>query len=158
MADDRRADVRCVLSDDERERACEQEVRGHRVCGWTRPWWAVLPAETREGVLHWGMPTIIDQICRTSPVPWPPGTRVVFRRPATSLSLEQADDPVDVPVIDRVPRGWKSTGLWDVGDGARAAEQTRAPVQAQEDGSRGPLSTMPVLPPPAQPAFRQARR
>ncbi len=49
------------------------------------------------------------------------------------LSGEQADDPVYVPLIDRVHQGLERTGLLYVGDCKMAAEKTGAHVQAQGD-------------------------
>jgi len=62
------------------------------------------------------------------------------------LSGEQADDPVSVPLIDRVHQGLDRAGLLSVGDGKMAAEKTRAHIQEQGDCSLCPLSALHVPP------------
>jgi transposase len=62
------------------------------------------------------------------------------------LSGEQADDPVYVPLIDRVHQGLERAGLLYVGDCKMAAEKTRAHVQAQGDFYLCPLSALHVPP------------
>jgi transposase len=62
------------------------------------------------------------------------------------LSGEQADDPVYVPLIDRVHQGLQRAGLLYVGDCKMAAEKTRAHIQAQGDFYLCPLSALHVPP------------
>jgi len=62
------------------------------------------------------------------------------------LSGEQADDPVYVPLIDRVHQGLERAGLLYVGDCKMAAEKTRAHIQAQGDFYLCPLSALHVPP------------
>jgi transposase len=69
-----------------------------------------------------------------------------FRWEVEVLSGEQADDPVYVPLIDRVHQGLARTGLLYVGDCKMAAEKTRAHVQAQGDFYLCPLSALHVPP------------
>lgn len=60
------------------------------------------------------------------------------------LSGEKADDPVSVPLINRVHQGLQRVGLLAVGDGNMAAEKTPAHLQAPEDFSLCPLSALHV--------------
>jgi transposase len=62
------------------------------------------------------------------------------------LSGEQADDPVYVPLLDRVHRGLERAGLLYVGDCKMAAEKTRAHIQVQGDFYLCPLSALHVPP------------
>src|SRR5689334_14416896 len=62
------------------------------------------------------------------------------------LSGAQADDPVYVPLIDRVHQGLGRAGLLYVGDCKMAAERTRAHIQAQGDFYLCPLSALHVPP------------
>jgi hypothetical protein len=153
MTDDRLADVPRVLSDDERDRACEQELMGHRL--------RISALEARgvrldtttgsryadvneEGLLQWGhskdhrpdLPHITMALATLDPFGVPLASDV--------HSEEQADDPVSVPLIDRVHQGLERAGLLYVGDGKMADENTRAHLQAQGDVSLGPLSALPV--------------
>ena len=62
------------------------------------------------------------------------------------LCGEKADDPVYVPLVDRVHQGLGRAGLLYVGDCKMAAEKTRAHIQAQGDFYLCPLSALHVPP------------
>lgn len=153
MTDDRLADVLRLLSDDERARAFEQEVMGHlvRVSHWdargVRVDTTTVSSDadvSEEGWLPLGhsndhRPDLGPwkiALARVDPCGMPLATDV--------LSGEHADDPVSVPLINRVREGLARTGVLDVGDSNMAAAHTRASVQAQEDFYLCPLSALHV--------------
>ena len=60
------------------------------------------------------------------------------------VSGERADAPLSVPCMRRVQESRGQQGLWYVGDGTRAARETRAVVAAQGDFSLCPLPVVPL--------------
>jgi len=155
VTDDRLADVLRVLSDDERYRAFEQELMGHllrvydleascvRLDTTTLSSYAEV---SEEGLLQWGhskdhrpdLPQVKIALATLDPFGVPLASEV--------LSGEQADDPVYVPLLERVHQGLGRAGLLYVGDCKMAAEKTRAHIQAQGDFYLCPLSALHVPP------------
>jgi transposase len=155
VTDDRLADVLRLLSDDERYRAFEQELMGHllrvsaleascvRLDTTTVSRYADV---NEEGLLQLGhskdhrpdLPHVNIALAPLDPFGVPLASDV--------LSGEQADDPVYVPLIDRVHQGLERAGLLSVGDCKIAAEKTCAHVQAQGDFYLCPLSALHVPP------------
>jgi transposase len=155
VTDDRLADVLRLLSDDERYRAFEQELMGQllrvyelnatcvRLDTTTVSSYADVNA---EGLLQLGyskdhrpdLPQIKIALATLDPFGVPLASEV--------LSGEKADDPVYVPLIDRVRQGLEKVGLLYVGDCKMAAEKTRAHLQAQGDFYLCPLSALQVPP------------
>lgn len=155
VTDDRLADVLRMLSDDERYRAFEQELMGQllRVYAWEASCVRLDTTTvssyadvTEEGLLQLGhskdhrpdLPQIKLALATLDPFGVPLASEV--------LSGEQADDPVYVPLLDRVSQGLERAGLLYVGDCKMAAEKTRAHVQAQGHFYLCPLSALHVPP------------
>lgn len=155
VTDDRLADVLRLLSDDERYRAFEQELMGHLVRVYALDATCVRLDTTtvssyadvnEEGLLQLGhskdhrpdLPQIKIALATLDPFGIPLVSEV--------LSGEKADDPVYVPLIDRVRQGLERAGLLYVGDCKMAAEKTRAHLQAQGDFYLCPLSALHVPP------------
>jgi transposase len=155
VTDDRLADVLHLLSDDERYRAFEQELMGHLLrvyaleasCVRLDTTTVSSDAEVnKEGLLQLGhskdhrpdLPQVKIALAALDPFGVPLASEV--------LSGEQADDPVYVPLLDRVHQGLGRAGLLYVGDCKMAAEKTRAHVQARGDFSLCPLSALHVPP------------
>jgi transposase len=153
VTDDRLADVLRLLSDDERYRAFEQELMGHLLRVYALEASCVRLDTTtvssyadvnEEGLLHLGhskdhrpdLPQVKIALATLDPFGVPLASEV--------LSGEQADDPVYVPLIDRVHQGLERGGLLYVGDCKMAAEKTRAHIQAQGDFYLCPLSALHV--------------
>jgi transposase len=153
MTDDRLADVLRLLADDERYRAFEQELMGHLLRVYALDASCVRLDTTtvssytnvnEEGLLQLGhskdhrpdLPQVKIALATLDPFGVPLASEV--------LSGEQADDPVYVPLIDRVHQGLQRAGLLDVGDCKMAAEKTRAHIQAQGDFYLCPLSALHV--------------
>lgn len=155
VTDDRLADVLRLLSNDERYRAFEQELMGQllRVYAWDAHC-VRLDTTTvssyadvnEEGLLQLGhskdhrpdLPQVKLALATLDPFGVPLVSEV--------LSGEKADDPLYVPLIDRVHRGLARAGLLYVGDCKMAAEKTRAHIQAQGDFYLCPLSALHVPP------------
>lgn len=155
VTDDRLADVLRLLSDDERYRAFEQELMGHLLRVYALEASCVRLDTTtvssyadvnEEGLLQLGhskdhrpdLPQVKIALATLDPFGVPLASEV--------LSGEQADDPVYVPLIDRVHQGLERAGLLYVGDCKMAAEKTRAHVQVQGDFYLCPLSALHVPP------------
>ncbi|HEY1348164.1 MAG TPA: hypothetical protein VGF67_00890 [Ktedonobacteraceae bacterium] len=155
VTDDRLADVLRLLSDDERDRAFEQELMGHLLRVYALEANCVRLDTTtvsssadvnEEGLLQLGhskdhrpdLPQVNIALATLDPFGVPLASEV--------LSGEQADAPVSVPLIDRVHQGLERAGLLYVGDCKMAAEKTRAHVQAQGDFYLCPLSALHVPP------------
>jgi transposase len=155
VTDDRLADVLRLLSDDEKYRAFEQELMGHLLRVYALDASCVRLDTTtvssyadvnEEGLLQLGhskdhrpdLPQVKIALATLDPFGVPLASEV--------LSGEQADDPVYVPLIDRVHQGLERAGLLYVGDCKMAAEKTRAHVQAQGDFYLCPLSALHVPP------------
>ena len=155
VTDDRLADVLRLLSDDERYRAFEQELMGHLLRVYALEASCVRLDTTtvssyadvnEEGLLQLGhskdhrpdLPQVKIALATLDPFGVPLASEV--------LSGEQADDPVYVPLIDRVHQGLERAGLLYVGDCKMAAEKTRAHIQAQGDFYLCPLSALHVPP------------
>lgn len=155
VTDDRLADVLRLLSDDERYRAFEQELMGHLLRVYALEASCVRLDTTtvssyadvnEEGVLQLGhskdhrpdLPQVKIALATLDPFGVPLASEV--------LSGEQADDPVYVPLIDRVHQGLERAGLLYVGDCKMAAEKTRAHLQARGDFYLCPLSALHVPP------------
>lgn len=155
VTDDRLADVLRLLSDDERYRAFEQELMGHLLRVYALEASCVRLDTTtvssyadvnEEGLLQLGhskdhrpdLPQVKIALATLDPFGVPLASEV--------LSGEQADDPVYVPLIDRVHQGLSRAGLLYVGDCKMAAEKTRAHIQAQGDFYLCPLSALHVPP------------
>jgi transposase len=155
VTDDRLADVLRLLSDDERYRAFEQELMGHLLRVYDLDASCVRLDTTtvssyadvsEEGLLQLGhskdhrpdLPQVKIALATLDPFGVPLASEV--------LSGEQADDPVYVPLIDRVHQGLGRAGLLYVGDCKMAAEKTRAHIQAQGDFYLCPLSALHVPP------------
>jgi transposase len=155
VTDDRLADVLRLLSDDERYRAFEQELMGHLLRVYDLDARCVRLDTTtvssyadvsEEGLLQLGhskdhrpdLPQVKIALATLDPFGVPLASEV--------LSGEQADDPVYVPLIDRVHQGLGRAGLLYVGDCKMAAEKTRAHIQAQGDFYLCPLSALHVPP------------
>jgi transposase len=155
VTDDRLADVLRLLSDDERYRAFEQELMGPLLRVYALEASCVRVDTTtvssyadvnEEGLLPLGhskdhrpdLPQVNIALATLDPFGVPLASEV--------LSGEQADDPVSVPLIDRVHQGLERAGLLYVGDCKMAVEKTRAHVQAQGDFSLCPLSAWHVPP------------
>jgi transposase len=155
VTDDRLADVLRLLSDDQRYRAFEQELMGQLVRVYALDATCVRLDTTtvssyadvnEEGLLQLGhskdhrpdLPQVKIALATLDPFGVPLASEV--------LSGEQADDPVYVPLIDRVHQGLARTGLLYVGDCKMAAEKTRAHIQAQGDFYLCPLSALHVPP------------
>ena len=155
LTDDRLADVLRLLSDDERYRAFEQELMGHLLRVYALEASCVrldtttvssYAAVNEEGLLQLGhskdhrpdLPQVKIALATLDPFGVPLASEV--------LSGEQADDPVYVPLIDRVHQGLERAGLLYVGDCKMAAEKTRAHLQAQGDFYLCPLSALHVPP------------
>ena len=153
MTDDRLADILRLLSDDERYRAFEQELMGHLLRVYALDASCVRLDTTtvssytdvnEEGLLQLGhskdhrpdLPQVKIALAALDPFGVPLVSEV--------LSGEKADDPVYVPLIDRVHQGLQRAGLLYVGDCKMAAEQTRAHIQAQGDFYLCPLSALHV--------------
>src|SRR5581483_2922557 len=151
--DDRLADGLRVLSDDSHYRAFEQELMGQllRVYQWDASCVRIDTTTasssadvSEEGLLQLGhrkdyrpeLPQVKVALATLDPFGLPLASEV--------LSGEQADDPVDVPLINRVRQGVAQTGVLSVGDGTMAALQTRARVQAHGDCYLCPLSALHV--------------
>jgi transposase len=157
LTDDRLADVLRLLSNDERFRAFEQDLMGQllRVYEWSATCVRIDTTTAssyaeinEEGLLQLGhskdhrpdLPQLKLALASLDPFGLPLATEV--------LSGEQADDPVYVPLINRVRQGLSEKGLLYVGDCKMAAVQTRASLQAHGDYYLCPLSALHV--PPAQ--------
>lgn len=155
MTDDRLADVLRLLSDDERYRAFEQEWMGQLLRVYALDASCVRLDTTtvssyadvnEEGLLQLGhskdhrpdLPQVKIALATLDPFGVPLASEV--------LSGEKADDPVYVPLIDRVHQGLERAGLLYVGDCKMAAERTRAHLQAQGDFYLCPLSALHVPP------------
>jgi transposase len=155
VTDDRLADVLHLLSDDERYRAFEQELMGQLLRVYALEASCVRLDTTtvssyadvsEEGLLQLGhskdhrpdLPQIKIALATLDPFGVPLASEV--------LSGEKADDPVYIPLIDRVHQGLGRTGLLYVGDCKMAAEKTRAHIQAQGDFYLCPLSALHVPP------------
>jgi len=155
LTDDRLADVLHLLSDDGHWRAFEHDLMGHlvRVYEWEArcvridTTTASSYAEVNEeGLLQLGhskdhrpdLPQLKLALASLDPFGLPLASEV--------LSGEQADDPVYVPLIDRVRSGLQQSGLLYVGDCKMAALQTRASIQAHGDYYLCPLSALHVSP------------
>lgn len=155
LTDDRLADVLRLLSNDERFRAFEHDLMGQllRVYAWSAicvridTTTASSYAEiNEEGLLQLGhskdhrpdLPQLKLALASLDPFGLPLATEV--------LSGEQADDPVYVPLINRVRQGLSQTGLLYVGDCKMAAMQTRASLQAHGDYYLCPLSALHMSP------------
>jgi transposase len=155
VTDDRLADVLRLLSDDERYRAFEQELMGQLLRVYALEASCVRLDTTtvssyadvnEEGLLQLGhskdhrpdLPQIKIALATLDPFGVPLACEV--------LSGEKADDPVYVPLIDRVHQGLGRAGLLYVGDCKMAAEKTRAHIQAQGDFYLCPLSALHVPP------------
>ncbi len=155
VTDDRLADVLRLLSDDERYRAFEQELMGQLLRVYELDASCVRLDTTtvssyaevnEEGLLQLGhskdhrpdLPQIKIALATLDPFGIPLASEV--------LSGEKADDPVYVPLIDRVHQGLGRAGLLYVGDCKMAAEKTRAHLQAQGDFYLCPLSALHVPP------------
>jgi transposase len=155
MTDDRLADVLRLLSDDERYRAFEQELMGHLLRVYALDASCVRLDTTtvssyaevnEEGLLQLGhskdhrpdLPQIKIALATLDPFGVPLASEV--------LSGEKADDPVYVPLLDRVHQGLERAGLLYIGDCKMAAEKTRAHIQAQGDFYLCPLSALHVPP------------
>ncbi len=155
VTDDRLADVLRLLSDDERYRAFEQEWMGQLLRVYDLDASCVRLDTTtvssyadvsEEGLLQWGhskdhrpdLPQVKIALATLDPFGVPLASEV--------LSGEQADDPVYVPLIDRVHQGLARAGLLYVGDCKMAAEKTRAHIQGQGDFYLCPLSALHVPP------------
>lgn len=153
VTDDRLADVLRLLSDDERYRAFEQEVMGQLLRVYALEASCVRLDTTtvssyadvsEEGLLQLGhskdhrpdLPQIKIALATLDPFGVPLASEV--------LSGEKADDPVYVPLIDRVHQGLERTGLLYVGDCKIAAEKTRAHIQTQGNFYLCPLSALHV--------------
>jgi transposase len=153
VTDDRLADVLRLLSDDEGYRAFEQELMGHLLRVYALDASCVRLDTTtvssyadvsEEGLLQLGhskdhrpdLPQVKFALATLDPFGIPLASEV--------LSGEQADDPVYVPLIDRVHRGLERAGWLYVGDCKMAAEKTRAHLQAQGDFYLCPLSALHV--------------
>jgi transposase len=54
-------------------------------------------------------------------------------------SGERADDGLYLPIIERIRAGWKTPGLWFVGDGQMSALDTRASLARPQDWYVSPL-------------------
>ncbi len=153
VTDDRLADVQRLLSDDERYRAFEQELMGQllrvydldascvRLDTTTVSSYANL---SPEGLLQLGhskdhrpdLPQVKIALATLDPFGVPLASEV--------LSGEQADDPIYVPLLDRVHQGVAKAGLLYVGDCKMAAAKTRAHIQGQGDFYLCPLSALQV--------------
>jgi transposase len=155
VTDDRLADVLRLLSDDERYRAFEQELMGQLVRVYALDASCVRLDTTtvssyadvnEEGLLQLGyskdhrpdLPQVKIALATLDPFGVPLASEV--------LSGEKADDPISVPLIDRVRQGLAQVGLLYVGDCKMAAEKTRAHLQAQGDFYQCPLSALQVPP------------
>jgi transposase len=155
VTDDRLADVLRLLSDDERYRAFEQELMGQLLRVYALDASCVRLDTTtvssyadisEEGLLQLGhskdhrpdLPQVKIALATLDPFGVPLASEV--------LSGEKADDPVYVPLLDRVHQGWGRAGLLYVGDCKMAAEKTRAHIQAQGDFYLCPLSALHVAP------------
>lgn len=155
VTDDRLADVLRLLSDDERYRAFEQELMGQLLRVYELDASCVRLDTTtvssyadvnEEGLLQLGhskdhrpdLPQVKIALATLDPFGVPLASEV--------LSGEKADDPVYVPLIDRVHQGLQRTGLLYVGDCKMGAEKTRAHLQAQGDFYLCPLSALHVPP------------
>ncbi|HLY24895.1 MAG TPA: IS1634 family transposase, partial [Aggregatilineales bacterium] len=155
VTDDRLADVLRLLSDDEQYRAFEQELMGHLLRVYDLEARCVRLDTTtvssyadvsEEGLLQLGhrkdhrpdLPQVKIALATLDPFGVPLASEV--------LSGEKADDPVYVPLIDRVHQGLGRAGLLYVGDCKMAAEKTRAHIQAQGDFYLCPLSALHVPP------------
>ncbi|HEY1353984.1 MAG TPA: hypothetical protein VGF67_30605 [Ktedonobacteraceae bacterium] len=166
MTDDRLADVLRLLSDDDRYRAFEQELVGQllRLYQWEARCVRLdtttvnIDADVNdEGLLQFGhskdyqpdLPQLKVALASLDPFAMPLASEV--------LSGEQTDDPVSVPLIDRVRQGLAQTGLLYVSDGKMAAVQTRASVQAHGNFYLCPLSAL-HLPAPQLAQQVQAQR
>jgi transposase len=153
MTDDRLADVLRLLADDERYRAFEQELMGQLLRVYALDASCVRLDTTtvssytdvnEEGLLQLGhskdhrpdLPQVKIALATLDPFGVPLASEV--------LSGEKADDPVYVPLIDRVHQGLQRAGLLYVGDCKMAAEKTRAHIQAQGDFYLCPLSALHV--------------
>lgn len=153
LTDNRLADVLRVLSDDDRYGAFEQELMGQllRVYEWSATCVRIdtttassYAEVNEEGLLQLGhskdhrpdLPQLKLALASLDPFGLPLATEV--------LSGEQADDPVYVPLINRVRQGLAQTGLLYVGDCKMAAVQTRASLQAHGDWYLCPLSALHV--------------
>jgi transposase len=155
LTDDRLADILRLLSNDERYQAFEGEWMGRllrvydleascvRLDTTTVSSYADVSA---EGLLQLGhskdhrpdLPQVKIALATLDPFGVPLASEV--------LSGEKADDPVYVPLIDRVQQGLARAGLLYVGDCKMAAEKTRAHIQAQGDFYLCPLSALHVPP------------
>jgi transposase len=155
VTDDRLADVLRLLSDDERYRAFEQELMGSLVRVYALEASCVrldsttvssYAQVTDEGLLQLGhskdhrpdLPQVKIALATLDPFGVPLASEV--------LSGEKADDPVYVPLLDRVRQGLGKVGLLYVGDCKMAAEKTRAHLQVQGDFYLCPLSALHVSP------------
>jgi len=127
VTDDRLADVLRVLSDDERYRACEQEVMGHLLRVYA------LDARLRAAGHDHGEQLRQRERRRVAAI----GT---FQRSSTGSAAREHGPGHPGPM-------WRSVGQrLDVGDCNMAAEKTRAHLQALGYVSLCPLSALPVPP------------
>lgn len=153
MADDRLADILHALSNDTYWKAFEQEFMENMVRVYDLPKECVRIDTTsvmsyaevsEQGLLQFGhskdhRPDLAQLklvLASLDPLGMPIATEVI--------SGEHADDPVYLPIIERVREGLKKKGLLYVGDCKMAALQTRAMVQFQQDFYLCPLSSIQV--------------
>lgn len=153
VTDDRLADILRLLSDDEGYRAFEQELMGQLLRVYALDASCVRLDTTTvssyadvndDGLLQLGhskdhrpdLPQVKIALATLDPFGVPLASEV--------LSGEKADDPVYVPLMDRVHQGLGRAGLLYVGDCKMAAERTRAHLQAQGDFYLCPLSALHV--------------
>jgi transposase len=153
MTDDRLADILRALSNDIHWSAFEQELMENLVrvydlqkeCIRIDTTSVKSYAEVNEqGLLQYGhskdrRPDLAQLklvLASLDPLGMPIATEVI--------SGEHADDPVYLPIIERVREGLKKKGLLYIGDCKMAALQTRAIVQFQQDFYLCPLSSIQV--------------
>ncbi len=153
MTDDRLADILRALSNDIHWSAFEQELMENLVrvydlqkeCIRIDTTSVKSYAEVNEqGLLQYGhskdrRPDLAQLklvLASLDPLGMPIATEVI--------SGEHADDPVYLPIIERVREGLKKKRLLYVGDCKMAALQTRAIVQFQQDFYLCPLSSIQV--------------
>jgi transposase len=155
LTDDRLADVLRLLSHDVHWQAFEQELMGHLLRVYDLPATCVRIDTTtassyaqvnEQGLLQLGhskdhrpdLPQLKLVLASLDPLGLPLATEV--------LSGEHADDPVYLPIIDRVREGLQQQGLLYVGDCKMAALQTRASLAAHGDFYLCPLSALQAPP------------
>jgi transposase len=153
MTDDRLADILRALSNDIHWSAFEQDLMQNLVrvydlqkeCIRVDTTSVKSYAEVNEqGLLQYGhskdhRPDLAQLklvLASLDPLGMPIATEVI--------SGEHADDPVYLPIIERVREGLNEKGLLYVGDCKMAALQTRAMIQFQQDFYLCPLSSIQV--------------